>query len=401
MLKLFKQISIVALITSIFISFAPLTFAQSDLTSPLDDIKAKLESEGIEVIDYSENKWGRLPDRLINALEESDLIGDIGDALEIWPDEVGFAEIYKYMEVLVEGAHTNIAQMEEAMDLLTQALLAENEEDEPPIFSSDDIELIKYEILAYQFHGERQLRDVVRQVAVAARNLIAGLAIIWIIVSGVRMVMAGGDESVITEQKRSIIYAVIGLAAILLVERMIDIIYGPAGSFRDKLDPATTTAFSLEVYGVVNFIKAIIGSIAIFMIVLSGIKTIFAFGQEEQLTKQKKAVLWIVIGLVLLIIDKVIVEQIFVIPTQQQHDQISASNITTVINVAGRVLQFVLGFVGLIALGMLVYGAGMMIANYGNDEVVQKAKKVIRNAIIGIIVIISAYTIVATLIVFK
>ena len=42
-----------------------------------------------------------------------------------------------------------------------------------------------------------------------------------------------------------------------------------------------------------------------------------------------------------------------------------------------------------------------MIANYGNDEVVQKAKKVIRNAIIGIIVIISAYTIVATLIVFK
>jgi hypothetical protein len=244
------------------------------------------------------------------------------------------------------------------------------------------------------------LRDVVQAVAVVMRNIIGALAIIWIIISGIHMAMAGGDENTITEQKRSIIYAVIGLVIILLIERMIDILYGPAGAYEVALRTETATRFSAEIYGIINFIKAIIGTVAIFMIVISGLKTVTAAGEEEQITKQRRAIIWIAIGFILLIINKVIVEQIFIIPTQYQ-DTISASNVTTIINTIGRVIQFILGFVGLIAFGALIYGAGTMIVNYGNEEMVQKSKKIIKNAIIGIIVIISAYTIVATLIVFK
>jgi sensor domain CHASE-containing protein len=47
-----------------------------------------------------------------------------------------------------------------------------------------------------------------------------------------------------------------------------------------------------------------------------------------------------------------------------------------------------------------IYGV-FILGRYVDDEMVQKSKKIIKNAIIGIIVIISAYTIVATLIVFK
>lgn len=385
MFQLFKKLSAFALITFIFIGFMPLAFAQS--SDPLDAVKDRLEEEGIQVIDYSENKWGRLPERIYEALDNEDY--------ESLPS------MYEYLEELVEGSHNNNQKLEEAINMLSDELLdveyEENNEFYP--LTNEDIQLITDEILAYRFAGERQLRDVVQAVVNVMRNLIAGLAIIWIIISGIRMVMAGGDENTITEQKRSIIYAAIGLVAILLIERMIDILYGPAGAYEIALRTETATRFSAEIYGVINFIKAIIGAIAILMIVISGIKTIFAAGEEEQISKQRKTIIWIVIGIILLIIDQVIVEQIFIVPVQYG-DQIQASNVTSIINLIGRITQFILGFVGLLAFGMLIYGAGTMIANYGNEETVQKAKKIIKNAIIGIIVIISAYTIVSTLIMF-
>ncbi|MBU0727183.1 pilin [Patescibacteria group bacterium] len=374
MLKIIsKKLSFIALIAILFVSLAPISLAQ-DYTSPLDDIKEKLEGEGIDVIDYSENVWGKLSGRIITILE---------------------GEGYSGMDVIAEDL--NLEELDNEL----------NEIDE---LSLDDIELIKNEAIAYQYSGERQLRDTVQGVVRVIRNLIASLAVIWIVISGIRMVTAQGEESVITEQKRSIIYAVIGLVSILLIERLIDILYGTPGTYVgtyggdyvNVFEPGATEArFSAEIYGVVNFIKAVIASIAILMIVISGVKTIMAQGEEEAITKQRKVFLWVIIGLILFAIDQTIVDNFFAIPVQQQEGVIQASNVTAIINTIGKILQFLLGFVGLIALGMLIYGAGTMIANYGNDEMVQKAKKIIKNALIGIIVIISAYTLVATLIVFK
>ncbi len=397
MYNFLKKIGVIFLTAFILCSSMPFAFAQSEVPSPLEGIKTKLEGEGIQVIDYSANKWGKLPDRIIQALEDGGY--------------TGLAEMYQNLgnekEGGVEGALTNEQKLEEALKILKGDLSAieyEYKDEEGNTvtakFSADDIDLIVSEILAYKYAGERQIRDIVMGVTSAARNLIGGLAIIWIIISGIRMTMAGGDETAITEQKMSIIYAVIGLVTILLIERMIDIIYGPLGTYRTELDIATTTQFNMEVFGVVNFIKALFGILAILMIIVSGIKTIFAFGDEERLKKQKTSIIWIVIGFVLVLINKVIIENIFTIPAQNK-DQISASNITTIINTLGLVIEFALGFVGLFALGALIYGAGTMVANYGNDEMLKKSKSIIKNAIIGIIVIISAYTIVATLIVFK
>ena len=372
--SLSKIFSSLALIGLIFINCVPLALAQNDFTSPLDDIKSKLEKEGIEVVDYSGEKWGKLTPRLIEELEfdyeEEGLIGMAKDE-----DFFAVKDLREYIEETID-----------------------------PI-SDEEIELIINEVNLYRFSGERQIRDTVRSVAKVIRNLIGAIAIILIIISGIRMIFAQGEESIITDQKRSITYAIVGLVAILLIERMIDIIYGPAGVVRVELSTDVESAFSTEVYGLINFIRAIIASVAILFIIISGLKSITAGGEEEKITKQKRAVVWIVVGLALLAVDRTIVDNFFKIPTQQTDpelvDKIQAGNVTAIINMIGTVIQFALGFVGLIALAALIYGAGMMIANYGNDEMVQKAKKIVKSAVIGIIIIISAYTLVATLIVFK
>ena len=388
--KIIKKISTLSLLFIFSLSFISTSFAQSSSTNPLQNIKDQLKSEGINVIDYSNNLWGKLTPRIIEILKE-EYEWEENDS---WKDgdKEGLPEIIE---------STNINNLEED---LTEKL--GNISD----LSNEDIQLIINETYAYQYYGERQARDVVQGVVKVIRNVIGGLAIIWIIISGITMIFVGGDEGKITESKKGILYGVIGLVSILLIERFIDIIYGAPGTYISNygtgyvnvLDPIVTEArFSAEIYGLVNFLKSITGVVAVLMIIISGISTIAAGGEEEQLTKQKKVFMWIIIGLILMLIDQTIIDNIFTIPVQGNSDQIGISNVTTIINLIGRIIQFGLGFVGIIALTMLIYGSGLMITNFGNDEAIEKSKKIIKNALIGIIVIISAYTIVSTLIVFK
>jgi len=62
------------------------------------------------------------------------------------------------------------------------------------------------------------------------------------------------------------------------------------------------------------------------------------------------------------------------------------------------ILNYVLTFVGLIAVAMLIYGGFLYLTSAGNEEQTKKAKTTILYAIIGIVVIALSYVIVNTLI---
>ena len=349
---------------------------------------SELSGEGVNIVFaeidfyFNYNKWGRLPSRIISVLETEyesleNLIETVGDLNDI--DVESYANINDLLRaVTIENIQAELEGIEE--------------------LSQSDVDYITDSLQILYASGERQIGEVARAVSNVIKNLVIGLAVIWIVYAGARLLFAQGDESVITEQKRSLLYAGVGLVAILLVDRGIDFLYGPAGVVRTEL--VQDAGFSNEIYGLVRYLKALIGTIAILFIVVSGVRMVFAFGDESTITKQRMSLLWIGVGLILIAIDQIIIRHIFIIPTQQS-DQISSSNVSALINLLGTVLQFILGFVGLIAFGILIYGAATMIANYGNDEMVEKSKKIIKNAIIGILVILSAYVIVATLVVFK
>ncbi len=61
------------------------------------------------------------------------------------------------------------------------------------------------------------------------------------------------------------------------------------------------------------------------------------------------------------------------------------------------VLNFALGFLGLIAVGYLIYG-GVLTVTAGTEDGLEKGKGVIKNAVIGIIIIAVSYALVNTLI---
>ncbi|MFO0764551.1 MAG: Ig-like domain-containing protein [Patescibacteria group bacterium] len=63
--------------------------------------------------------------------------------------------------------------------------------------------------------------------------------------------------------------------------------------------------------------------------------------------------------------------------------------------IIGRIINIFLGFMGVILLGIIVYAGYLWMTSGGDNEQVEKAKKLIRNAIIGLIIIVSSFAITA------
>lgn len=63
-----------------------------------------------------------------------------------------------------------------------------------------------------------------------------------------------------------------------------------------------------------------------------------------------------------------------------------------------RIIQILLGFLGIVAVSLILYGGFIWMTSGGDPAKLEKAKKILINTVIGIIIILSAYTITAFII---
>lgn len=75
--------------------------------------------------------------------------------------------------------------------------------------------------------------------------------------------------------------------------------------------------------------------------------------------------------------------------------QVGGGNLTTLVVL---ITNYVLGFLGLVAITAIIYAGILYVANFGNDEMAGKAKTIITYVAMGILVIILSYAIVNTLV---
>ncbi|MEK7139354.1 MAG: pilin [Patescibacteria group bacterium] len=71
----------------------------------------------------------------------------------------------------------------------------------------------------------------------------------------------------------------------------------------------------------------------------------------------------------------------------------SVKNAATPQVIAGQVIGYVIAFLGTVFFILMVYGGWVWLLAKGNEDEVKRAKDLIRNAIIGLIIVFAAYTI--------
>ena len=121
--------------------------------------------------------------------------------------------------------------------------------------------------------------------------------------------------------------------------------------------------------GIVSWGKTLLAVIAVVEIIMSGIRLIMAIGEEDIIEKEKKVFIWVGIGLLILAINELIINKVlYVFNTELKVNTGETLKFTPdynqgVIEFVG-VIQFILQFVGVIALASIVYAGFLILLNF-------------------------------------
>jgi hypothetical protein len=252
--------------------------------------------------------------------------------------------------------------------------------------------------------AQQQFGEVVDGIIQAVRYIIGAVAILFVVYSGFRMVTGWGKEEVYQKAKAGMLYAVIGLAAVGLAGEMRDIfsLSQPGKTFLQ--DPnqilRSTILFNQGTQIIITFIKYFIGGVAVLFIVRSGLRLITLGGAEDKIALDKKNLLYATIGLIMIIVADTAINQVFykVDLTRYPGTGGMEPGIDPVQGVKEIIgfTNFIVAIVGPVAVLALLAGGVMYLTAAGEEEKMNKAKKLIMTALIGIVVIYGAFSIVST-----
>ena len=240
--------------------------------------------------------------------------------------------------------------------------------------------------------------------------LLGAIALLTMGISGFKIITAGGDEEAVKNSRKSLVWASLGLifATIPLGDVLAptDEISKVVGSKDDPLvqhvsilDAGKLQARMIAIK-YVKYFQTFIGAGAIFSLFLAGFKMVAASGQEETITRQRKMITWIFMGLTIILLSEVFVN-IFM-PIDKYGDILSAGKVSkkaigTFSEQIGGLTNFFITFAGGLAVLALIVGALYISTAVANPEQAEKGKKILLAATLGIIIVISAYAVVNTL----
>jgi len=266
--------------------------------------------------------------------------------------------------------------------------------------------------------AQSQFAQLVWGIIQNVRFIIGAIAVAMIVYAGFRMSIGWGKEEVYSQQRNAIFYAIIGLAVVGLSGEFSHIFQvacpeslpgQPAvpcteGGFLANPNALLRTAFLFDktTQLVITFIKYIVGAVAVLMIIRNGMRMITMGSSEDKIALDKKNIFYSMIGLIMIIIADSVVKKVLYKVDMTKYPGTGgvkpAINPTAGIQEIAGFTNFIVSIVGPIAVLALVAGGIMYIISGGKEDKMEKAKRLITTALIGLVIIYGAFAIVSTFI---
>lgn len=234
--------------------------------------------------------------------------------------------------------------------------------------------------------------------------IVAVIGILYITIAGARLVMQGDNEETATTAKKAITYIILAFVMISMSQEFAKIF--DMGNKTLIQTPSEilkrVKLFDQDVKVIITFIKYLLGAFATLMIVRAGIKMVTKSGDEEEMGKQKTAIALASAGLVLTYLGGIFIDKVFYRVDKEVYTGISGIQISTdpakgVSEIVG-ITNFIVSFVGPIAVLALMAAALMYITAGGEEGQTEKAKRILIATVIGIAIIYGAFAIVSTVV---
>lgn len=252
----------------------------------------------------------------------------------------------------------------------------------------------------------RGLIDVVGNFLMPFLGAVAGFMLFY---AGYSLVVAQSQASEeMTKQKMNVVYVLLGLVFVALAGPMTyKYIYLNEGTA--LLDPCRNQdtgallenceaillakGTAQELIRIINLFLSFSGVGAILMLVISGIRLVLDPGSEENIEKHKKVVAYTAVGIIIIGMSGTLINEVIFPNGGYGGPNVRAFNVQL-----RGLSNYILGFLGGFIFVSLVISGVLMVVNQGDEEMWGKIKTTMKNILIGVTVVFSAYTIVATLI---
>lgn len=255
--------------------------------------------------------------------------------------------------------------------------------------------------------GAQQAYNLVWELAKNYRYIIGSVAILFIVIAGIKMALMGSNEEESTKQKKNLYWGLVGLVLIMIAGPIAEILDmqngGPLSSeyeigYRAQL-------FDKEVHIIITFIKYIVGSVAVMFIIRSGAKLVLAGDSDEVLNTEKKNLMMGIFSLFIIMLANTVVKEVL-FKVDYTNSEYSAYGQQAVVSFdAARGVAEIVGITNFIvtwaapfAVLALIIGAIMYLTAFGEQDRMDKAKKIVINSVIALIIIYGAFAIVSTVI---
>ena len=165
--------------------------------------------------------------------------------------------------------------------------------------------------------------------------------------------------------------------------------YENSGHANASVQDGANTITSAIFY-VIDFVKYVIGTLTVVMIIISGVRLVYAGkAAEEESKKQKEHLKFAIIGLMVIIIADQMVKTVFF---GQQGEIFSSKSTLQEAAKAGSaqirgIYEMIAFFSGALAILMIVVAGFRYVSSGGNEETMKKAKTQIVYAVIGLVLI--------------
>ncbi|OGJ55695.1 hypothetical protein A2706_00950 [Candidatus Peribacteria bacterium RIFCSPHIGHO2_01_FULL_51_35] len=248
--------------------------------------------------------------------------------------------------------------------------------------------------------------NIIASFVANARPLVFIGAFFLIVVSGIRMIITEEEES-FGKAKRIISASLTGVILSYLVEPIVNAFYGGLGSGTITAGifggigigsvptsnvPLGASILYIQVMGLINWALVIVGTLTVFMIIVSGFKAMTKAGSEEGVSELRRTVFYVIGGVILIVFAETL-NLTFGLFSEAP----SLPGVPSVAPVAQAIVlivNFVLSFAALVAVAIIIYCGFQMVLNFGNEEMFTKAKSLLIRVAIGLVLIGMSFAIV-------
>lgn len=239
-----------------------------------------------------------------------------------------------------------------------------------------------------------QINTIWYNILKTAKIAIWGLLVLYIVYAGVMMIISmWDDEKQLSNAKRSIWYAIVGLLFINIPttlymsfsdKRTMDDVtssYGDVKTVYNRNIFMNSDVFGATLWSVITFLEIALVVLCVFIFILNGVKMISSWWDEKVATEAKNKILWSLSGLIFIGIMEVWRNLIFIWDLKWAWQDLFS-----------KLANLALFFAGPVAIFFLSMAWYYYITSGWEDEKIKKAKNIVFNTVLATLLLLGMYT---------